>query len=197
MKMMKIEKMLVNSQWSRKRVLKLAKKLLGYIETGDETDFLEIGCGNGEVAKYIAKTYRGSVTGIDVDPEQVKIARKNDDNIPHLKFVEADSTDLPFKDDSFDVVLSFGVLHHIDNWKGALEEIKRVLKSGGYFIYGDIIYPKAITKMDSSSGYSFGLTTVDMDEANAFLEENGFEEIHSSMEKSFVVKNYEAVYKKG
>ena len=196
MKMLKLEKLLVNSKWSRKRVLALTKRLLDYIETGDETDFLEVGCGNGEVARYIARTYRGSVTGIDVDPEQVKIARKNDDDIPHLEFVEADSTDLPFEDESFDVVLSFGVLHHIHNWRDALGEIKRVLRGGGYFVYADIIYPEAVTKIDNSSSFSFGLTTVNVDEANAFLEENGFEKIHLSLEKSFVVKNYEAVYKR-
>lgn len=197
MKMQGLEKLLVNNRWSRKRVLKLAKKLLGYIETGDDTDFLDIGCGNGEVAKYIAQTYRGNVTGIDIDPEQVKIARDSDGDIPHLKYLEADSTDLPFEDDSFDVVLSFGVLHHIDNWDDALEEIKRVLRKGGYFIYGDIIYPEAITDMDKSSGFSFGLATVDVGEVDSFLEESGFVKIHSSVEKSFVVKNYEAVYRRG
>ena len=196
MKMLKLEKLLVNSQWSRKRVLALAKKLLGYIEMGDETDFLEIGCGNGEVAKCIARTYRGRVTGIDVDPEQVKIARENDDDIPHLKFLEADSTDLPFEDESFNVVLSFGVLHHIRNWRDALGEIKRVLRDGGYFVYADLVYPEAITKMDSSSGYSFGLTTVNVDEIESLLEKNGFIKINSSLEKSFVLKNYEAVYRR-
>ena len=197
MKMLKLEKLLVNSRWSRKRVLKLAKKLLGHVETGDETDFLEVGCGNGEVTRYIARTYRGKVTGVDVDPEQVKIAKENDDDIPNLEFLEADNTDLPFENDSFDVILSFGVLHHIRNWLDALGEIKRVLRGGGYFVYADIIYPEAVTKIDSSSGYSFGLATVNVAEVNSFLEKNGFTKIHSSMEKSFVVKNYEAVYKRG
>ncbi|HEX78836.1 MAG TPA: class I SAM-dependent methyltransferase [Dehalococcoidia bacterium] len=197
MKMLKLEKLLVNSRWSRNRVLKLAKKLLGYIETDDETDFLEIGCGNGEVAKYITRTYRGSVTGIDIDPEQVEIARDKDGDIPNLKYLEADSINLPFENGSFDVVLSFGVLHHIEDWQQALKEIIRVLRHGGYFVCGDIIYPEGITKMDNSSAYSFGLATVDVDEVDSFLEENGFEMLHSSLERSFVVKDYEAVYRKG
>jgi len=197
MKMQRLEKLLVNSQWSRKRVLGLAKKLLDYVKTGDETEFLEIGCGNGEVAKYIARNYKGRVVGIDIDPEQIKIARDADEDIPHLKYLEADSTELPFDDDSFDVILSFGVLHHIPNWDDALEEIKRVLRKGGYFVYADIVYPETITKMDASSDLSFGITTVDIDEVDAFLQDSGFDTIHSSLEKSFVLKNYEAVYRKG
>jgi ubiquinone/menaquinone biosynthesis C-methylase UbiE len=196
MKMQRLEKLLVNSQWSRKRVLELARRLLGYIQTGNETEFLEIGCGNGEVARYIARHYKGRVTGIDIDPEQIKIARDGDEGIPHLKYLEVDSTELPFDDDSFDVVLSFGVLHHIPNWDDALEEIKRVLRKGGYFIYADIVYPEAITRMDASSDFSFGITTVDVDEVAAFLKDSGFDTIHSSLEKSFILKNYEAVYRR-
>jgi len=196
MKMLGLEKLLVNSLWSRKRVLKLAKKLLGHIETGDETDFLEVGCGNGEVARYIARTYRGNVIGVDVDPEQIRIARGNDDGIPHLEFFEADSTSLPFENDSFDVVLSLGVLHHISNWQDALEEIKRVLRGGGYFAYTDLIYPEAITKMDSSSGYSFGLVTIGLEELNSFIERNGFTTIYASLTKALICRNYEAVYRR-
>ena len=195
MKMLKIEKLLVNSQWSRKRVLELAKKLLDFVETGDEKDFLEVGCGNGEVSKYIALNYIGSVTGIDVDPEQVELARGNGD-VPNLKFLESDSTSLPFKDESFDIVLSFGVLHHIHNWLDALKEIIRVLRPKGYLVYADLIYPEAITRMDSSSKHSFGLVTINVDELNSFLKKSGFGTIHSSLTKSFVCRNYEAVYRR-
>jgi SAM-dependent methyltransferase len=196
MKMLKIEKLLVNSRWSRKRVLKLAKKLLDFVETGSETDFLEVGCGNGEVVRYLDRNYCGSVTGVDVDPEQIAIARKGADNTPNIRFFEADATRLPFEDGSFDVVLSFGVLHHIDNWLGALKEIKRVLRGGGYFVYADLIYPEAITRMDSSSEYGFGLVTINVDELSSFIRQSGFSTIHSELTKSFVCRNYEAVYRR-
>ena len=195
MKMLKIEKLLVNSQWSQRRVLALAKRLLDYVKTGNETDFLEVGCGNGEVARYLARSYCGRVTGVDIDPEQVAIARKKGDGIHNLRFLGADSTSIPFKDESFDVVLSFGVLHHIRNWLDALREIKRVIRGGGYFIYADPIYPAAITRMDGSSGYSFGITTINIDELDSFMA-RGFTKIHSSLEKSFFLKNYEAVYRR-
>ena len=194
--MLRLEKLLVNSRWSKKRGIKLAQKLLGFVELNGEVEFLEVGCGSGEVARYIARNYRGSVVGADVDPEQIGIAQKNVKGITNVQFLEADSTGLPFEDSSFDVVLSFGVLHHIDKWLDAISEIKRVLRPGGYFIYADLIYPRAVTRMDSSSKYSFGLATVNVDEVDSFLGQNGFEKTYYKMEKSFVCHNYEAVYRK-
>jgi SAM-dependent methyltransferase len=196
MKMLRLEKLLVNSRWSKKRVTRLAQELLAFVDLEGETEYLEVGCGSGEVVKYIAQNYRGSVVGIDIDPEQIEIARKNAGDTANVRFLEIDSTDLPFKDGSFGVVVSFGVLHHIYNWLDALKEIKRVLKTGGYFVYADLIYPERITEMDRLSKLSFGLATIDIDEVNSFLEKNGFTTIHSKLTNKLVYQDYEAVYRK-
>jgi ubiquinone/menaquinone biosynthesis C-methylase UbiE len=196
MKMLGFEKLLVNSPWSKKRGLALAKKLLEFVEFADRTDFLEIGCGNGEVSRYIAKTYMGSVTATDIDSEQIDANLKLKDNTSNLTFQVADAIKLPFEDMSFDVVISFGVLHHIDGWQKALSEINRVLKPGGYLIYADVIYPEAISDMDRVSRFSFGLEAIDIDEINNYLDANGYKKIHSLTEKNLVCHNYEAVYRR-
>lgn len=196
MKMLGFEKLLVNSPWSKKRGLALAKKLLELTELGDRTDFLEIGCGNGEVSRYIAKTYMGSVTATDIDSEQINANLKSKDKTSNLTFQVADAIMLPFADMSFDVIISFGVLHHVADWQKAVAEINRVLKPGGYLIYADVIYPEAISDMDRVSRFSFGLEAIDIDEINDYLETNGYKEIHSLTEKSLVCQNYEAVYHK-
>ena len=197
MKMLGLEKLLSNNTWSNKRGLTLAKKLLDFVELDDRTDFLEIGCGTGEVSKYVAKNYVGNIIATDVDPEQIVIARKNTGTISNLTFKEVDAIDLPFDDESFDVVISFGVLHHVDKWKTALSEITRVLKPNGYFIFAEVIYPETVTNMDKSSNHSFGLASVNVDEVNFFLKKNGFAVIHSLLEKTLVCHNYEAVYRRG
>jgi ubiquinone/menaquinone biosynthesis C-methylase UbiE len=196
MKMGGFEKLLVNSPWSKKRGLALAKKLLEFVEYEDRTDFLEIGCGNGEVSRYIAKTYMGSVTATDIDSGQIDANLKLKDRISNLTFKVADAVNLPYENDSFDVVISFGVLHHIEGWQKALSEMDRVLRPGGYIIYAEVIYPETISDMDKVSRFSFGLEAIDVDEIKEFFDTNGFKEIHSLMEKSLVCQNYEAVYQK-
>jgi SAM-dependent methyltransferase len=196
MKMLKLEKVLVNSPWSQKRVLSLARKLLAFARLDGKNDFLEVGCGNGVVSRYLAGSYQASVVGIDVDKEQVELARKEAGNIANICLLEADATSLPFGDGSFDLVLSFGVLHHIENWQGALKEIKRVLRPGGYFIYADLIYPGWIARMDRLSVHGFGLVTVRLDDVDSFIEQNGFATIYARLKRALVHRNYEAVYRR-
>ncbi len=196
MKMNLVEKALVNSFWSRKRARSLAEKLLHYVESDQQPEFLDVGCGDGEVVDYIARRYGSRVVGIDIDPVQLELARKRVNGLASVTFIEADATSLPFADASFDVVLSFGVLQHIANWEDALKEITRVLRDRGYFLYADVIYPETITRMDSSSRAGFGLVTVDLDKLNSFIKENGFDTLYTSLNKVLVCRNYEAVYRR-
>ncbi len=195
MKMLSVEKLLNRAQ-SKKNALKLTEKLLEFVKMEESQAFLEIGCGNGLVTKHLAEEYSASVTGIDIDPQQIELARNSVNGMENLRYLEANAADLPFKEGSFNVVFSFGVLHHIKDWLDALKEVKRVLKPGGYFVYADIIYPEKITKMDSTSSISFGLVTIDIDQLNSFLEKFGFTTIHSQWQKRLVCKNYEAVYRR-
>jgi ubiquinone/menaquinone biosynthesis C-methylase UbiE len=194
--MLGIEKFLLNNLQSKKGAIDLTKKLLTFVEFDGKQDFLEVGCGNGVVTRYLAREYGGTITGIDIDPQQIEMAKKDASGIDNIRYYEADATSLLFRDRAFDIVLSFGVMHHIENWLDALKEVKRVLKHGGYFLYADIIYPERITSMDRSSSMSFGLVTIDIDELNSFLEKFGFTTIHSQRKNRLVCKNYEAVYRR-
>ncbi len=192
MKMGRIEKYLVNSRWNKKKVLDLARELLSYAELNGKKDFLEVGCGNGVVSRYLATSYQSDVTGIDIDPEQIALAAKDIGDISNLSFLEADATSLPFEAGSFDVVLSFGVMHHIDNWLAALGEIERVLRPGGYFIYADIIYPGWVARLDRL----FGLVTVRLDDVDSFMERNNLSTIYTCRKRAIIHLNYEAVYRR-
>jgi SAM-dependent methyltransferase len=61
----------------------------------------------------------------------------------------ADVIQIPYKNQLFDAVFIFGVLHHIPHWRGALTEISRVLKPSGMFIFEELypsLYQNFITK---------------------------------------------------
>jgi ubiquinone/menaquinone biosynthesis C-methylase UbiE len=94
-----------------------------------DKDVLEIGCGNGYGGYLLNQLQPKSYIGLDVMEEQVAIAQKK---YPQYQFLVQDATDLSqFADASKDVVIIFGVLHHIPEWRKVLDEIARVLKPTG------------------------------------------------------------------
>jgi len=92
---------------------------------------LEVGSGAGidsaEFARNGAKVISTDLTRVATDLSR-DLLKEN--GLPPL-VIQADATALPFKDETFDCVYCFGVLHHIPDVETALAEIYRVLKSGG------------------------------------------------------------------
>lgn len=195
MKLGKIEKWFMTRPQHAEHIINIAEKLLNFTNVKEKQNFLEIGCGNGAVSKNIAKKYCLNVTGTDVDPEMIQLAQENIDNVPNIRFLEANATNLPFQDNDFDIVLSFGVMHHISNWVDALNEINRVLKPKGYFICFDLFYPKWAAKIGKLFKHNYGVTT--LHDLNLFIEKNNFSTIHSSpLSKGLFGNSYEAVYQR-
>jgi ubiquinone/menaquinone biosynthesis C-methylase UbiE len=94
-------------------------------------DVLDVGCGQGiDLCEFALAGAR--VTGIDLTPRHVELARR------HLaaaglqgEVVQGDAEGMPFEDESFDRVISNGVLHHTPDIAAALRDIRRVLRPGG------------------------------------------------------------------
>ncbi len=96
-----------------------------------EKNVLEIGCGMGCMASNWA-TQGANVTAADLNPtaiEQTKARFRAYDLSGTIR--EADAENLPFEDEAFDFVYSWGVLHHSPNPAKSLQEIFRVLKPDG------------------------------------------------------------------
>ena len=194
MKLGRIEKCFMNRPQHAEGTIDRAEKLLRFVSIKEKQNFLEVGCGIGAVSKHIAKKYLLNVTGTDIDPDQIRLAQQNIGNLPNIRFLEADATNLPFQDNDFDVVLSFGVMHHISKWLDALAEINRVLKTGGYFIYWDLVYPKWSANIARLFKDKYGVTTIQ--DLNLFIANNSFSTIHSSLSKFVIFNHYKAVYQK-
>lgn len=92
---------------------------------------LEIGCGTGTDLLQFARG-GACVTGLDLTPRSIEIARRRFAVYGcDGKFAIGDAENLAFPDESFDLVYSFGVLHHAPDTQRAINEAHRVLRRGG------------------------------------------------------------------
>jgi ubiquinone/menaquinone biosynthesis C-methylase UbiE len=91
-------------------------------------DVLEVGCGTGLILGRIAPRAT-SAWGIDLSPGMLAAAQQRGLNV-----VLSSATELPFADESFDLVCSFKVLAHVPDIRAALSEIARVTRPGGLMV---------------------------------------------------------------
>ena len=99
-------------------------------------NILEIGCGTGAVARWLAEQTNRSnpITAVDINPfllREAELLRERDKLTDIIDFKESDVHDLPFADNSFDVTFSTTVLEEVDADQ-AIEEMVRVTKPGGH-----------------------------------------------------------------
>lgn len=94
---------------------------------------LEIGLGSGATLHKISEVAEVCY-GLDISEETIKLnqARKKYFGL-RMNLMHASATDIPLADNSLDIVVSIGCLHHIPDIQKAVDEIQRVLKPGGVF----------------------------------------------------------------
>lgn len=110
-------------------------ELLKLCQITENSKVLDVGCGVGATASYIAKKYQVQVTGIDKSERMIQQATKRVEKRKVTDLVElkvAEATDLPFEDNSFDIVMTESVLSFVENKTKAIDEFVRVIKPGGY-----------------------------------------------------------------
>jgi len=126
-----------------------ALPLFNALSLPDRPQGLEIGCGQGIGARILVERYGAQVVATDVDARQLALARTRLADLREgaITFEKVDAREMPFDDESFDVVCAFGVLHHIDpGWRQAVSEVGRVLKTGGYFVFIDWLMSERVSR---------------------------------------------------
>lgn len=102
-------------------------------------ELLEVGGGGGAMAEAILRQHPGaSLTVTDVDQAMVDSAHRRLAAFPNARVLQADATNLPFADESFDVVATFLMMHHVIHWREAIGELVRVLRPGGGLVGYDL-----------------------------------------------------------
>ena len=109
------------------------RSFLNFIKLRKTDRVLEVGSGLGLLAKEVAlKIPNGKVTGLEKSEEQLKLCPAS---VSNLTFIRGDAHNMPFDDNSFDVVYCRYILEHVTNPLKVLNEVRRVLvKRGRLFI---------------------------------------------------------------
>lgn len=90
---------------------------------------LDVGCGTGRHAHYAAR-FGAEVWALDLGPA-VEVAHRNTAASGNVRVVQADLRNLPFAPETFDVVYSFGVLHHLPDPEAGFRKLLRLVRPGG------------------------------------------------------------------
>jgi len=114
----------------RQRLKFVANLLNEQIRRMDNPSVLECGCGPGDILELIDNQYC-KLTGIDLNKRYIELASER---VPKAKLIEGNVEQLPFPDESFDIVFAVGVLMYLKNDREAAKEISRVTKKGGYVL---------------------------------------------------------------
>lgn len=109
---------------------------------------LEVSCGHGGGASYIKKTFHPqSYTGLDLNPKGIAFCKARH-TAEGLQFVQGDAQALPFDDASLDAIINVEASHCYPSFPKFLEEVHRVLKPGGSFLYADFRFSDRFEEWD-------------------------------------------------
>ncbi len=107
-----------------------ADQLANTAEIDETSSVLDVACGTGVLARAVASRegFTGSVTGLDPNPGMLAVARRS---APDIDWRRGTAEALPFPDETFDIVVSQFGLMLFTSPRAALQEMSRVLRSGG------------------------------------------------------------------
>lgn len=112
----------------------------------ENKDILEVGCGRGGGLSYIVKTFNpATAKGMDLDKSAVKFCKKQY-QLKGLSFTQGDAQNLPFEENSRDIILNVESSHRYPEFNLFLDGVKKILRPGGYFLFTDFRFDKDIEK---------------------------------------------------
>jgi ubiquinone/menaquinone biosynthesis C-methylase UbiE len=161
------------------------KEMLALCQMGPDKSLLNVGSGSGSTNIYIAETYGVRSVGVDIKDNMVASAQARAERrgvADLVEYKQASATDLPFEDNTFDIVISESVNVFIPDRAGAVAEYKRVVKPGGYIGLNEAILdrepsPELAGMLDELVGHELLPPTIWED----LLKEAGFIDVRTKI----------------
>lgn len=153
-----------------RRFVQPADKLIERSGIKQGMTVLELGCGSGAYTTFVARSVgkQGKVYAVDIQSKmlrqlEVKLTRPEYVDIANVELRQASAYDLPFENESLDLVYMVTVLPEIPDMGRALQEIRRVLKEGGIL---------SVTEFLPDPDYPLRSTTIKLCQGEGFILEN-------------------------
>jgi SAM-dependent methyltransferase len=106
--------------------------LYGKLPELKDKSVLCIGCGSGEEVEYLNSMGTKKIVGIDISERLISIAKES---YPSLEYHVMDAENFDFPENSFDLVFSSLTLHYLETWTKVLNNVRKVLKKNGIFLF--------------------------------------------------------------
>jgi len=126
--------------------IKATKEMIKIAKIKGNEKILDVGCGTGYTACYLAKKYGCKVIGIDASKKMIDVANKKAKKMQvDVNFKVANAHKLPFKDNTFDILIGESITAYLDKDK-AIKEYFRVIKPKGIIVNMEFTWIKNPTK---------------------------------------------------
>jgi ubiquinone/menaquinone biosynthesis C-methylase UbiE len=116
------------------------------------TDLLEVSCGRGGGLVHLLQAWPSSswAVGLDYSAKALQFCKQTHGHIANLAFVRGSALQLPFADETFDVVLNVEASNDYGDHRAFYREVCRVLRPGGVFLYSDTRRPKFVAAIEQA-----------------------------------------------
>ena len=127
----------VMREYGDRRTHEAWREIYSEAVSGKSGKLMDCGCGPGTVTLYVSDL-GFEITDYDQSPEMLKVARRNAETFGiEAEFVQGDAEEMPFDDETFDVIVSQNMMWTVPHPDKVLSEWYRVLKPGGCLVYVD------------------------------------------------------------
>ena len=135
--------------------MKWKKRIVALIKKKNPSTILDVATGTGDLAIMLSDINTAQITGADISEGMLNVGRKKVESknlSERITLIQADSENLPFEDNHFDVITVAYGIRNFENLEKGLSEMFRVLKPGGTFVILETSVP---TKFPFKQGYKF------------------------------------------